>query len=296
MVSPDLMAMFEDLERNSEPKSKDVIVRAPFGYPGGKSRSADKILPHLPYRDSYIEVFGGTGIILLSRHKSPLEVFNDRYAGVVAFYRCLNDRHKMDALCDRLEITLHSREEFVWCKETWLTCEDDVERAARWFYMTQYSFGSKGRNFGRSVTARGHMAGKIQNRIKEFPRLHERMVKVQVENQEWQDCLADYDNPDAVFYLDPPYIDAYPGTYKHEMAQQDHRLMLDIIFGMKGFVALSGYSNPLYEACDWDHRFEWEVFISIKGAAFTEGNNKQDMESQDKRGHATEVLWVKEAR
>ena len=292
---PDLMAMFEDLERNSEPKSKDVVVRAPFGYPGGKSKSAVHILPRLPYRDSYIEPFGGTGAVLLERHLSPLEVFNDRYAGVVAFYRCIRDKAKMNALCDRLELTLHSREEFVWCKETWEHLEDDVERAARWFYMVQYSFASKGRNFGRSICSRGHMAGKIGNRIKEFPSLHERMKKVQIENQDWRDCLADYDSPTSVFYLDPPYIDAYHGTYKHEMSHDDHRLMLQAIFNMQGFVAVSGYSNQLYEDQNWDARYEWEVFISIKGAAFTEGNNKANMAAIDERGHAKEVLWIKES-
>lgn len=294
---PDLMDMFEDLERNTTPKSKDNIIRAPFGYPGGKSRSVYNIVERLPYSNTYVEPFGGSAAVLLARHGSPLEIFNDRYAGVVAFYRCMRDPVKADALVKWLDMTVHSREDFVWCHETWENCSDDVERAARWFYMTKYSFASKGRNFGRSLTGRGNLSGKVRAALPLFPIIHDRMAGVQIENQDWYDCITDYDASDAVFYLDPPYIDAYRGTYKYEMTNDDHRRLLNLVFTSQGFFAISGYPNPLYENQDWDNRFEWEVFVSMRSEAFTEGNSKAHLESADKgnRGHAKEVLWIREA-
>jgi len=291
----DLMSMFEDLERQSEPKSKDVILRAPFGYPGGKSRSVKHILPHLPYRRVYVEAFGGTGAILLSRKPSDLEVLNDRYMGIVAFYRCLQHPKKMQLLCDRLEVTVHSREDFVWCKETWEDCEDDVERAARWLCMIKYSFSQKGNNWGRATSYRGVLSGKIQNAIKHFPEIHQRLIRTQIENQDWYDCLIDYDSYETVFYLDPPYIDAYAGTYKHEMTKEDHVRLIETIFSLKGFVALSGFSNPVYEERPWDDRYEWEVFQSMRGEVFNEGNKKAHLrQTDDGRRTQKEVLWIKE--
>jgi len=270
----------------------ETILRAVFPYPGGKSRSVGNILPLLPYRNKYIEPFGGSAAVLLARRKSRLEIFNDRYAGVVAFYRCIRDAKKMAALCEWLDLTVCAREEFVWAKERWQNVSGDVERAALWYYITNYSFASLGRNFGRTIT-RSPLAGKIKLKLKLFPLIHERFRCVQVENQDWRDCIADYDSDDAVFYIDPPYVDAQVGAYVCTMSHSDHQDLITVIMELKGFAAVSGYSNPLYESADWDSRHEWESFVSLQPAGDIKGNNKEGIDS--KRGHATEVLWIKEA-
>jgi len=292
----DLMSMFEDLDRQVAPESRDTIVRAVFGYPGGKSKSIHQILPHLPYASKYVEPFGGSAAVLLARHKSDLEVFNDRYAGVVAFYRCMRDVAKLERFIDWVENTVHSREDFVTCKATWENAEDDVERAARWYYMTMYSFATLGRNFGRSTSGRGGLAGKIRNKVKLFPLIHERFKNIQVENQDWLDCISDYDCPETVFYLDPPYIDADSGIYTNKLSKDDHRHLLETVFHSKGFFAVSGYPNPLYDSQDWDSVHTWDVNISMKSLAYTESNGKEYLKGVEERGMNTECLWIKEAR
>jgi DNA adenine methylase len=288
----DLASMFEDLDRHTTPKTRDEYVRAPLNYPGGKSRSVKYIIEHLPYRKVYAEPFGGSAAVMLARHPSPLEVYNDRYGGIVAFYRCIRDKKKMEELCDRLDLTIHAREEWMWCKETW-DLSDDVERAARWYYMIQYSFGGLCRNFGRSTSFKGVLSGKIRNAIKLFSNLHDRFKNVQVENQDWLQCITDYDSHDTVFYIDPPYIDADSGIYKFKMTHEDHRRLLDVIMSLKGFVAVSGYPNPLYDNQKWSERHEWEAFVSIQSIGGS-GNGKEDLKFQEERKSATEVLWIKE--
>lgn len=295
-----MKSLFDELDAHApqerDKEKRESILRAPFGYPGGKSRSLASILPNLPQRSVYVEAFGGSAAVLLARSPSKLEVLNDRYAGVTSFYRCIRDKAKMEKMIAWLEMTVHSREEFVLCRDTWEDVNDDVERAARWFYMTQVSFACLGRNFGRSTSPAANTCGKIRNALSEFPRLHLRLKNVQIENQSWERILADYDGHDVVFYLDPPYVDTNRGTYKHEMSIEEHRDLCHAIFGLKGFVALSGYSNPLYENQPWDHRFEWEVTVSSKAMAFTEENAKADLSIVSKRERATEVLWIKEAQ
>lgn len=292
----DLLDMFESLDNNTTPVTRDNIIRAPFAYPGGKSRSVDKILPLLPYRGGYVEAFGGSAAIMLARRASKLEVYNDRYGGVVAFYRCLRDRDLMNRLCDRLELTIHSREEFVWAHDTWEhDVADNVERAARWYYMTMYSFGRLGRNFGRSTSSKSLLAS-LRDKITEFPIIHERFKKIQVENQDWEQCVHDYDNEDTVFYLDPPYVDADVGIYKNKMGVEQHRHFINVVMGLKGFVAVSGYPNPLYDNEKWDDVVSWDVSVSIKSMAYTESNGKEHLKGIEERGHNTERLWIKEAR
>lgn len=287
--------MFNELDDASMEKvEREKVVRAPFPWPGGKTKSLKNILPHLPYRTSYIEPFGGSGAVLLARQPSDLEVFNDRYSGITVFYRCLRDSQKSRDLVNRLSAILHSREEFVWCKETWENCDDEVERAARWYYTIMFSFGSIGRNFGRGTGDNAQLAQKTANHVLEFDQLHARLRQVVIENQDYKNILHDFDNPDAVFYLDPPYYKVYKGTYKCEIPDEEHKVMLNHIMEMQGFVALSGYDNELYNKYDWDATYQWEAGVAIKPMAFHDSNNKETETQQ--RETTTETLWIKEAR
>ena len=184
---------------------REHYIRAPFPFPGGKSRAIHEILPKLPYRKSYIESHGGSGAVLLSRRESPLEVFNDRYSGVTCFYRVIREKESFDKLTERLSLLIHSREEFIWCRETWKNVDDDVERAARWWYCVTCSFGAQGRHFGRSTNTGAQMGSKLKGNLELFQPVHNRMINVQVENQDWRQCFKDYDSEDAVFYVDPTY-------------------------------------------------------------------------------------------
>lgn len=161
--------------------------------------------------------------------------------------------------------------------------------------MTMYSFGRLGRNFGRSTSSKARLAS-LQDKLTLFPKIHERFKMVQVENQDWSQCIKDYDNHEAVFYIDPPYVDTDSGVYKNKMDQDDHRRLLETIFTMKGFCAVSGYSNVLYDAQPWDDKHEWESFVSMQSMAYTESNNKLQLKGQEERSTATECLWIKESR
>lgn len=285
--------LFDDIDNMTKDDDHEIL-RAPFGYPGGKSRSVKHILPHLPYRNVYVEPFGGSAAILLARQPSKIEVYNDRYGGVTDFYRCLRNPEMLNALIDWLELTVQSREEFLLCRDTWKDTEEITERAARWYYMTMYSFASLGRNFGRATSGPTTTAGIVNRKLKLFHKIHERFVNVIVENRDALKLIPEFDSFDTVYYLDPPYVDAHAGTYKNEMTIDDHRELIDIIFSLDGFVAVSGFTNPLYDEQPWDKVLDWEVFCSISPRAFTKGNNREGLDVYDKREHQQEVLWIKE--
>jgi DNA adenine methylase len=277
--------------------SREKAVRAPFAYHGGKQRSLKHILPHLPYRDAYIEPFGGSGAVLLARNSVPIEVFNDRYAGVVAFYRCIRDPKKIERLIERIDATVHSREEFIWCKENWENFADDVERAACWYYMMIYSFGGHGRNFGRSTTQpKGLIAGRLHKKLTEFRKLHRRLARVQVENQDWSDILRDYDSPNAVFYIDPPYLDTWSAYHGLEFPMSEHLRLLEKIFELQGFVAVSTYVNDVYGKFPWNASHTWNIYSSAHHDAVFDPGTKQFKTTLPRKKHVQEVLHIKEAR
>lgn len=284
----DLLGLLFSLD-NHDAEVREDYVRAPFGYPGSKAKAIKQILPHLPYRSMYCEPFGGTGSILLARNPSRLEIFNDRFSGVTSFYRALRD-HK-DALTTRLSFLIHSREEFMWSAKTWPDCEDIVERAARWFYAVRNSFGSQGMYFGRSKNPKALFADKLQNGLELFHDIHERIKNVQIENLSWQHCFTDYDHEECVWYLDPPYYKATKGMYECEMPDSEHVELLERAFQLKGWVAISGYPNELYDKYPWSKIVTWEQSSTTLGMATTESNNLAGTDLL--RQNAREVLYIR---
>jgi len=274
-------------------EAREVYQRAPFGWPGGKSESIKHILPQLPYRDVWCEAFGGSGIVTLNRRKSRvLDVYNDRYGGLVTFYRCLRNPELRNKLIELIQLTPHAREEFVWAKETWENCEDDLERAYRWYVMIQQSFSGLGRNFARSTNSKAPI--KIQSAIPYFNAIGSRFGEVQVENLDWKQCLQDYDSPETVFYLDPPYYQSDVGIYKHKFNRHEHHVeLLESIFKCQGFVALSGYANDLYDSYKWSDRITWEVSVTMKASAFVPENHQVQTNHNINKKRAMEVLWIK---
>lgn len=281
-------------EVDSKEKSMSTnIIKPPFPYAGSKLRLVDKIVPLLPYTDTYIEPFGGSGAVLLNREPSSFEVFNDRYGAITDFYMVLKDQTKLSRLCELCEFSIHSKEEWIFNKQTWAGETDPVLRAYKWLYMVVYSFSSLGRNWGRSTSSNCNMSGKLISRKDCFYPIHNRIKRVQIENQDWRDTLKDYDNADAVFYIDPPYYEEINGLYKESLTKQDHAELLDTIFDMESFVAISGYTNNLYEEKPWDERYEWPLTTSIKSANPNE-NNYNTTHHLNSRVEQTEVLWIKD--
>lgn len=287
-----MIDFFKEIDAITTKKSRDELHRPPFSYPGNKYRLAEKIIDILPPRERYIEPCGGTFCVGLNRPPSKLEVFNDIHPGITHFYRVL--RNHSDKLANWLELTVHSREEWVHCKESWDQCDDPVEKAGRWYYALEYSFGALGRNYGRptGVTG-GPFSGKLRERAALLPYVHERLKNVNIECQDVFQVIDDYDHPDAVFYIDPPYLNADTGIY----GNIDHKRLIERIFSMEAFVAVSGHPHIWYDAQKWDDRYEWQLSSTIKSMSFDANNNKEGLEFHDGgRELRTEILWIKESK
>ncbi len=271
---------------------RETYIRAPFGWPGGKSQSLKYIIPLLKRGKVFVDGCGGSGIITLNApNHFPLRVFNDRHSGVVAFYRCIRDPVKVQLLVNRLELGLHSREEFVWCRDSWTNCQDDIERAARWYYMLRMSFGQLGRNFGRSIAGTNMLAKKYHTALEDFPAFHQNFKDVQIENLDVNQCIRDYDSKDTVFYIDPDYIGADPGIYQNRV---DHARLMETIKEADGFFIVSGYDNSLYNSYSWDDKKQWDVTTPISSQSFLDNSlqDKRNVMTRDRK--AKETIWIRE--
>lgn len=265
---------------DTKPK-KQTVIKAPFGWPGGKSRVLPWLLPLIPERNTYVDVFGGSGIVLFNRKRARNEVYNDINSGIVSLYRCLRNDAKHIRLCKWLSDTVHAYEEWVYCKETWKNVEDDVERAGRWIYMMRYSFGKMGGAYGFNITGGNPHSASLSQMVPRLNEIKARLAGVNIENADWRIILQKYDHKDTVFYLDPPYPETNMASCygKNVVKWEEHREMMRIIEDMEASVVLSGYANPVYDSeTFWTDRFETEAQVSIGGKA-------------ERQHTATEVVW-----
>lgn len=274
-------------------QKRSETQRAPFRWLGNKLQSTPQLMKFLPYRKKWVDHFCGSGIVTVNRKESLLEVMNDRYGGIVAFYRCIRDAKKCSALIQWLEATCFSREEFYYCRDTWENTEDDVERAAKWYYSIRNSVLDKGHVFGRSLNFKPPI--QLPQSLELFWPVHYRIKNVQVENLDVFQCITDYDSSDCVHYFDPPYLDTDQGTYKHKWDRAKMEKLLDYIGNCKGFCALSHYDDDQINARKfWTKKESWSV---RGGAEMPVGNADNGKENRahliDTHVETQECLWIK---
>lgn len=231
-----------------------------------------KLLPLIPSHRIYVEPFGGGASLLFAKEPSLVEVYNDIDSGLVNFFRVLRDPIKFDRLLKLASLTPYSREEYEYCRDTWNACEDDVERAYRWYVVVRMSFnGNHSWSYNVTASSRGmaEATSRWLSAIDRLPAVHERIMRVQIEHDDFRRILERYDTPETFFYLDPPYIPETRrgGKYKHELTEDDHRDLVSLLLNLQGMAMLSGYAHEIYtplEEAGWK-RIDFETTCHAAG-------------------------------
>ena len=274
-------------------------LRSPIVWLGGKGHMIAKILPLLPPHKIYAEPFGGGGSVLIAKSPSDIEVYNDIDSGLVNFFRVLRDKEKFEKFYQKVCLTPYSREEFNYCRSTWESIDDEIERAYRWFVVARMSFGGDfGHSWGYEIkTSTNHMSRSVAawlSIIDMLPQICERLMRVQIENNDFRKIFQTYDTPETLEYCDPPYIleTRKRCGYKYEMTLQDHEELVDILLKLKGMVVLSGYNHPIYKPLEdngWT-KHEYKVSCSVAGRTRQTGILGEG--AATKMQPRTEVIWI----
>lgn len=237
--------------------------RIAFGWYGGKYSHLDWLLPLLPEARQYCEPFGGSAAVLLNRRPAPVETYNDLDGEVVNFFRMLRD--KKGELVEAIGLTPFSREEFSIVCERGGPATSDLERARRFFVRARQvrtglaQTASLGRWANCRNTSRAGMSGVVSRwlgSVDQLPAIAERLLRVQIENRPALEVIDLYDDPETLFYCDPPYVHATRGdskAYGFEMSDHEHHRLAERLHRARGKVALSGYRGDLYDRlyADW---------------------------------------------
>lgn len=245
---------------------------------GGKKALRPLIYQRMPREfGRYIEVFGGGGWVLFGKPPDTgMEVYNDFNSDLANLFRCVKER-PMALLKELNFLPLNGRDEFIVLKKylekdefkneylreelelaqnyllppqyeeikTILTenaAMNDVKRAAAFFKLIRYSYGSGCTSYGCQpfdIRKTFHLIWQGSRRLKDTV----------IENKDFEALIRQYDRSNAFFYCDPPYFET-EGHYAVVFGKEDHVRLRDTLAGCQGKWLVSyndcGYIRELY--------------------------------------------------
>ena len=240
----------------ASPGNRGHPISPPIAWVGGKRSILPEVLSRFPARyNRYIEVFGGSGVVLFGKKPTPFEVWNDYNGDLYNFFYCVKHKH-LELLHELRFLPLNSRREFFLLKgflagepypvdgmaaELELTqryfpepdadelaailnrrCAlGDVQRAAAFFKVNRMSYGAKMDTYSLQPCDLRRFYGQIIA-------AHKRLATVIIENKDYQNIIEQYDRPEAFMYLDPPYFEAEQ-HYAVAFPQEDHQRLFDVL-------------------------------------------------------------------
>lgn len=237
----------------------------------------------MPEHSCYVEPFCGGLNMLLRKKKSTIEIVNDLDGDVINFFRVLRERPQ--DLIDQIKMTPYSRLELLMCRE--LPDDADPLEKARALYVRAWmgfsgpqAQGNPGWRFDRPPYKDAECLKLFYDTDHLFL-IADRLKQVEFECNDALVILKNFDMPDTLFYVDPPYYQEHlkegDKSYQHEMGEAEHRALAEMLHTRKGMVMLSGYNSPFYEELYGD--------FTLYQKRTTTDHNK----------HVVECLWLNDA-
>ena len=226
-------------------------LKSPLKWFGGKGRIASRITKYIPSGGRpYCEPYAGGASLFFYRERADAEVLNDLHQDLITLYRCLQDPERFPRLRHAINWTLHSRAEFGRALEILNGDEQDaIKRAWAMLVAHKQAFsGDPGTigDWGRTIKS----TPSWPNLPDRLDAIHDRLRGVQIDCRDALEVIQYWDNEEAVFYVDPPYLHATrveKNGYKHEADDQHHIALVKVLLNVKGCATLSCYFHEIYQ-------------------------------------------------
>jgi DNA adenine methylase len=289
-------------------------ITLPLKWHGGKGGHNGKlarwIVSLMPRHLSYVESYAGGLAVLLARDPADptlwwqgptsdgskvdgvIEVVNDLNGDLVNFYQVLRDPALFERLRHRLDLTPLAEGEWEFARRALAAGEtaDPVERAALMYVFNRQSRQGLMKDFATPVRTRlrGGRSDPVNawwSAVEGLESVHRRLQDVMFFSRPALEVIRSEDTAATLHYCDPPYVHgartATRAYGRYEMAEADHRELLETLAGIKGKFMLSGYRNDLYDAYAERHGWRREELVVPNHAS---GSRKKDRE--------VECLWL----
>jgi DNA adenine methylase len=210
----------------------------------------DFLYSHFPPKiDHFVDVFFGSGAVILNRPPSKIETINDISHEIATLFRVLRDNGK--ELAEKLTLTPYSQYEYNYCK-TGINEKgiDDLEKARRVFVAIQQSWDHNIKTYSNwkfDKKPGDHRTATWMNKIDGLWEVTERLRGVQIHNKDFRELLPLVKG--AYPYCDPPYPQSSRkrNMYQREMTVADHEDLAEALFKHPGYWSVSSNDNDLYK-------------------------------------------------
>ena len=191
ILSYDSMVLYQDHE----------LMQQAFGSPGGKSRVAEKLIRMMPQHKIYCEPFAGGAAVFWRKSPSEVEVLNDLDSEIAFAYRFIQNTSAEEAQKLKQYEWKNDKPTFFKIKE--LKPKNDIERFAKFLYLTRYSYGIDRETYG------WFNKKKLLGILSRWDALRERLKNVKIYNRDYKPIIKEFDSPQTFFFVDPPYPDEW---------------------------------------------------------------------------------------
>ena len=195
----------------------------------------------MPEHNCYCEVFAGGASVFWQKQPSKTEVLNDIHKDLINLYRVV--QYHPEEFIKNFQWLLRSREEFYRQLSLPPHALTDIQRAVRTLYIIKNCFGGRYLNPGFGCTTDCRKIFSVRSIEELLLACHQRLEGVTLECLDYKECIARYDRPDTLFYLDPPYYGC-EGYYGNDWQRDDFKKLAEILRGIKGKFLLSINDTP----------------------------------------------------
>lgn len=197
---------------------------------GSKGLLAPEIVERIPDHVCYVEPFAGAARVFFRKEPSKVEVLNDLDGELVNFWRVVQNHHK--EFIESFRFAIASRKMFEWEQARNPRTLTDIQRAARFFYVQQLSYGGRTANRTMGYTSFRPPYFNVLTLEERITEIHNRMRRALIENLDACQCIRQYDHEHTFFYLDPPYLGVT--GYEIGFTPDDYVRLRDTLQRIKG--------------------------------------------------------------
>lgn len=243
-----------------------MIGKMIMRYPGSKAYIVDDIIKNLDYSKScYIELFGGSGAVILNKPPHKNEIYNDINEDLYALFYSLHFHY--DEFMAKVKNLFICEKLFYNLRDMDTSGLSIVDKGVRAFYVYSVSFAGHGRQFGYSFDDRGQ-AIDYTNKIEMLKRLKNRFRRIVVLNRDYKKILETIKHKtDIMLYADPPYYGS-EDMYEAKFTQQDHETLAYYLNNADYSVMLSyEYFDGIYDLYP-KSRWHYMEIIKMRTVAY----------------------------
>lgn len=244
-------------------------MKTPIRYFGGKGNMINTLVSYFPSArnyDTFVDAYGGSGVVLLNKPRTTMEVYNDLDQNVYSLFVVLRDPDLFHPFYEQCQLAFYDETTSETYEASLRTDELTLlERAFRFWYVSRTRRGGGLGGFMMNLAIRRRMSKSVSDFLSAMdglPALHARLSPVIVRRMDALKLIQELDFKRTLMYLDPPYLhNTRTGArYRVDATQEHHEQLVDTLNQIQhAYIALSGYDNDLYAGLQGFTRYDFTV-------------------------------------